>query len=204
MKTITLHTPMNTEDSGSPIEYEGDKITRINSAVGDESREGTYFYVLGSPERQYCIESAKKVKEMVEEAKSMEDVDLVAEAIDLLVRGAKCDGFLFVDGRDGLYVVVDEKLGPFNGRPRSRYEHARDQLESLKFITLKNSGFCQIAERGYAMCDFLAANHPGDMPFRGCVKLPPVPEGKKPANAVTINQNNFNEGDVSNEFKTTD
>jgi hypothetical protein len=198
MRTIRLTTPLSTEDRETKTEYEADKISGIKSVVGDDDREGTHFWIAGSFERQFCVESARQLRQMIDDALNSEEVQLGAEAVGLLVRGVQsAEGALhFIEGDGFLGVVVaDFKPEPFRGRARSQYELARDELVRQGFIVLKGGGLYHVTQRGYVMGDHLAGG-PVDKPFRGFLRLPARPvESPIP---MIFNQTNNNRGDVNN------
>jgi hypothetical protein len=176
MKRIALHTPIHSNDNNTQTEFDPEKIIGIESVIGDDSRDGTHFFLQGSPKQYFCIESAKKLRQLIEEAKSMEAVTLDAEAVKIIICGAKSvDGSVhFINGDGGFGVMAGEfKTEWLTGRQRSRYMHVRDQLERQRFITPKGGGLYYVTERGYVVGDFLAAaRHSPDQPFCGDVKLP--------------------------------
>ncbi len=198
MKTIRLATPQHFGDSETKTEYDASKISGIKSVVGDDEREGTHFWVAGSFERQFCLESARQVRRLIDDALNSEEVQLGAEAVALLVRGAGApDGMMHFIEEDGLLsvLVAEFKPEPFRGRVRSQYEHARDELVRHGFIVLKGRGVYHVSQRGYDMGDHLAGG-PVDKPFRGFLRLPARPV--EPALPMIFNQTNNNRGDVNN------
>lgn len=65
MATFKLHTPHSRGDD-TITEYEANDIVHIKSVVGDDDAQGTHFYLRDVPgQRQFCLESAKEVKQMV-------------------------------------------------------------------------------------------------------------------------------------------
>src|SRR5436305_4717885 len=107
MRTIRLTTPRHFSDTETKTVYDAAKISGIKSVVGDDDREGTHFWIAGSFERQFCVESARQLRQMIDDALNSEEVRLGAEAVGLLVRGAQSsDGAMhFIEG-DGFLGVV--------------------------------------------------------------------------------------------------
>jgi hypothetical protein len=211
MKTIKLTTPQHMHDDQTKTEFDASKISGISPVTGNEEERGMHFWLAGSFERKYCRESARQVRQMIDDTLNSEEMQLDAEAVGLLVRGVQSsDGAMhFIEGDGFLGVLVgDFKPEPFRGRERSRYEHIRDQLIRQGVIVPKAGGLYQVTQRGYVMGDHLAAGPP-DKPFRGFLRLPSRTAG--PSAPVTYNQNtyhqersmNFNQtnnniGDVNN------
>ncbi len=211
MRTIKLTTPQDMRDEKTKTEFDASKISGISPVTGNEDERGTHFWLAGSFKRQYCRESARQVRQMIDDALNSEEVQLGAQAVDLLVRGVQSSGGMihFIEGDGFLGVHVgDFKPEPFRGRERSRYEHVRDELVRQGFIIPKDGGLYQVTERGYLMGDHLAKG-PAHQPFRGFIQLLAGPAG--PSAPVTYNQNtyhqdrfmNFNQtnnnlGDVNN------
>jgi hypothetical protein len=67
MTKITLHTPRYLQDQETTTEYEANDIVHIESAVGDDSKEGTRFWLRDVATKQFCLESAEMVKKLVAE-----------------------------------------------------------------------------------------------------------------------------------------
>jgi hypothetical protein len=65
MALIKLHTPLHLQDNKTISEFEANDIRHIVSIVGDDDQVGTVFYLAGVPEKQMCLEPAKRVKELV-------------------------------------------------------------------------------------------------------------------------------------------
>jgi hypothetical protein len=195
---IKLTTPQNMHDDETKTEYDPAKISGISSVTGNEDERGTHFWIAGSFQRHYCRESARQVRQMIDDALNSEEVQLGAEAVGLLVRGVQsADGGLhFIEGDGFLGVVVaDFKSEPLRGRARSNYEHARDELVRHGFIVLKGGGLHYVTQRGYEAGDHLAGG-PLDKPFRGLLRLPARPV--ESATPMIFNQTNNNKGDVNN------
>jgi hypothetical protein len=199
MRTITLTTPRDMRDTATRSEFDADTITTIKP-VGDDDKPGTNIMVAGSFEVIYCRESARQIREMIEEAKAKEEVRLDAETADLLALAAKSADaaihFIPCDGELG--VVIDkEHQWSFTGRQRSRYERIRGDLEASHFIISRGEGRYDLTERGYALGDHLAAMNTSGQLFHGFVTMPPAP---KPTPNFAFKQHNYNRGDVNNAF----
>jgi hypothetical protein len=69
MALIKLHTPRHFRDNETVTEFEANDISHIVSEVDNDDREGTYFYIRGVAERQYCDEPAKEVKRLIAQNK---------------------------------------------------------------------------------------------------------------------------------------
>lgn len=69
MAIIKLHTPTHMQDDATVTEFEADDIRHIVSIVGDDNREGTHFYLKGISEKQFCLEPAREVKQLVASSK---------------------------------------------------------------------------------------------------------------------------------------
>jgi hypothetical protein len=65
MANIQLHTPTHMQDSETTTEYEANDIVHVSSVVGNDLAEGTHFYLRGVPEKQFCLEPARTVKQLV-------------------------------------------------------------------------------------------------------------------------------------------
>jgi hypothetical protein len=65
MATVKLHTPMHRQDNDTTTDYEAGDIIHIVSVVGDDEGQGTHFYLRGISEKQFCVEPAKEVKQLV-------------------------------------------------------------------------------------------------------------------------------------------
>jgi hypothetical protein len=196
MNTIRLRQP-------SHIQVHVEDITRVESAVGDDKKKGTWIYLRDDPDRRYCLETAKKVRELIEEARSREEVQLDVCAIALLLKAAddSADGRVhFTDNGDGLSVAAGGiRMAPVQGRDRSKYEHAEQQLFLLALMLRESKRTYRLNERGYQMAEFLVENkHPEDQPFSGFVKLPARPADTTSQIGVQFNQWNSNAGSVNN------
>jgi hypothetical protein len=196
MKTIRLRQP-------TYMQVHVEDIARVESAVGDDRKKGTWVYLRDGSERRYCLETALAARQMIEEAKSREEIQLDAIAIALLLKAAdkSADGRLrFTGDSDGLTVAVGGvESEPQQGRSRSKYEHAETQITGYALVAVESKGVYRLNERGYQMAEYLVAGkHPEDLPFSGYVKLaarflePPTQIG------VQINQSNNNDGSVNN------
>jgi hypothetical protein len=180
-----------------------EEIVRVESSVGDDTKKGTLIYLHGRSEPRYCDGTAKKVRAMIEEERSKEEIQLEALAIGLLLKAADklADGRLhFAVSGDGLTVVAGIiRTGPLQGRDRSKCEHAEQQLSQYLLITVESKGIYRLNERGYQMAEFLVYNkHPEDQPFSGFVKLPARSADRPGQIGVQINQWNNTNGDVNN------
>jgi hypothetical protein len=178
-------------------------IARVESAVGDDKKEGTWVYLHGKSEPRYCLETADMVREVIEEASSKEEIELDVLALGLLLKaaGMSADGRLhFIGNGDGLTVAAGGvRLESLQGRDRSKYEHAEQQLTGYAVMMVESHGVYRLNERGYRLSEFLVANqHPDDEPFRGFVKLPTRPPAPQSQIGVQINQTNNNTGPVNN------
>ena len=178
-------------------------IAHVESSVDDDEKDGTWIYLRHQSERRECLEPAKKVREMIVEAKGKERVQLDAIAISLLLKAARklSDGRLqFADDNDGLTVSAGgTTTGPLQGRDRSEYKHAEEQITGHALVEVESNGSYRLSLRGYHMAEFLVANqHPDDLPFLGFVKLPASFSGAPPHIGVQVNQTNNNTGDVDN------
>jgi hypothetical protein len=178
-------------------------ITHVESSVNDDEKVGTWIYLRHQSERRECLETAKKVREMIEEAKSKEKVQLDALAISLLLKAANklTDGRLqFTDNLDELTVTAGGvATGPMQGRDRSEYKHAEEQITGHTLVEVESKGIYRLNLRGYHMAEFLVANqHPDDLPFRGFVKLPASFSSAPAQIGVQVNQTNINSGNVNN------
>ncbi len=178
MKPIRLHTPMHMSDNKTTTEFDAELIHSIKSIVGDDDREATNFYVHGSPEKQFCSESPNKLRNMIEEAKAKEEVQLGVEAVGLLTEATSSgDGLIhFIEG-DGFLGIVAGKMqtAPLRGRERSKYEAAKSQLSSYNLMTHVKGDVWMLTDRGYAMADTIKQDNITDKPFSGMAKLPPKP-----------------------------
>jgi hypothetical protein len=107
-------------------------ISHVESSIGDDKKRGTWIYLRGRSEPCYCLETARKIREMIEEARSKEEIQLDAVAIGLLLKAANksADGRLhFTATSDGLTVTAGGvRMEPLQGRDRSKYEHAERQM----------------------------------------------------------------------------
>lgn len=198
MRTIRLKTPQHFEDNETTTEYDASKISGIKSVVGDDDREGTHFWIAGSFERQFCVESARHLRRMIEDALNGDDVRLGAEAVGLLVRGVQSeDGAIHFIESDGFLNVATSDFASeaLRGRARSQHEHARDELVGQGFIVSMGSGSYRVTQRGYEMGDHMASG-PLDKPFQGVVRL--SARHVEPAPTMIFNQTNQNKGDVNN------
>ena len=72
MAVIRLHTPMHLSDNETTTEYEANDIIHVKSVVGDDNRDGTEFYIKGMYERQFCLETANKLKKLIQDNKTEE------------------------------------------------------------------------------------------------------------------------------------
>jgi hypothetical protein len=63
LKTIRLRQP-------EYMQVHIEDIARVESPVGDDKKEGTWIYLHGESEPRYCLETAEKVREIIEEARS--------------------------------------------------------------------------------------------------------------------------------------
>ena len=209
MRTVKLHTPKTWGDE-TRTEFNVEDIYHVQSHTGDDEQEGTTIYVRGLPS-QICSEPAKKVREMIEEAKRTEEIQLDVLAIGLLLNAAhkSVDGRIRFCQTSGCLVVMAGgfQTGLLQGRERSRYEQAKRQIVSFEMVDSdpgsKSEELYLLNERGYAMAEFLkAAQHAEDQPFRGCVKLPAaIPSTSSQARTVIglqFNQTNNNAGNVNN------
>jgi hypothetical protein len=174
-------------------------ISRVETAIGNDKRKGTWIYLRDGSERRYCDETAEKVREMIEEEKSKEEIKLDALTIWLLLKaGDKLgDGRLyFTESSDGLSVTVGGiRMSPLQGRDRSKYEHAEQQMAAYALVVVESKGVYRLNERGYQMAEFLA-HHPDDLPFSGFVKLPVrFPE---PPSQIGVQINQVNNADTVN------
>jgi hypothetical protein len=174
MRTIKLHTPIHSEDNETQTDYDVESIVNVVSVVGNDDQQGTNFWLRGISEKQFCVEPARLVREMIAEAKSKEEVKVEAEAVTLLIRAAKSeDGLIRFIASDGtLTVILADQQQSLQGRQRSRYNHVRQQLESQELIERRDQDTYELTERGYVLGEFLAEHHSVDKPFHGCVKLP--------------------------------
>jgi hypothetical protein len=180
-----------------------EEIVRVESFDGDDKKQGTLIYLQGRSEPRYCDETAEKVREIIEEARSKEEVQLDACAIGLLLKASNKspDGRLYFKvSADGLTVTADGvQMEPLQGRDRSKYEHAERQLSEYALVTVESKGVYRLHERGYQLAEFfVSSNHPEDLPFNGQVKLPARPAEKPSHVGVQFNQYNSNTGDVNN------
>jgi len=178
-------------------------ITHVESSVDDDEKDGAWIFLRHQSERRECLEPAKKVREMIEEAKSKEQVQLDMLAISLLLKAANklADGRLqFTENHDGLAVTAGEVATvPLQGRDRSEYKHAEEQITGHRLVEVESKGNYRLNLRGYHMAEFLVVNqHPDDQPFRGFVKLPSSFSGVSPRIGVQVNQTNINSGNVNN------
>jgi hypothetical protein len=178
-------------------------ISHVESSVGDDKRRGTWIYIRGRSEPRYCLETANKVREMIEEARSTEEIQLDALAIGLLLKagGKSADGWLhFAESSDGLTVTAGGvQMEPLQGRDRSKYEHAEKQISGNVLVTVESKGVYRLNERGYVMTEFLvASHHPDDQPFCGVLKLPARFPDTPNQIGVQINQWNNNPENVNN------
>jgi hypothetical protein len=144
---------------------------------------------------------------MIEEERSKEEIQLDALAIRLLLKAADKAADKSVHGRlrftesaDGLAVTAGGfQMERLQGRDRSKYEHAEQQLSRYALMTEESKGNYRLHERGYQMAEFLIDNtHPEDQSFSAFVKLPARPAGTTSQIGVQINQWNSNAGDVNN------
>jgi hypothetical protein len=198
MRTIRLTTPLTRGDRETKTEYDADKITGIKSVVGDDDQEGTHFWIAGSFERQFCLESARQVRQMIDDAMNSEEVQLCAEAVALVMRAVQSeDGALHFIESDGFlsFATSDFASEPFGGRARSQYDQARAELVRQGFIVSKGGGSYHVTQRGYEMGDHLAGG-PLDKPFRGFLRLSARLVESAPT--MIFNQTNNNKGDVNN------
>jgi hypothetical protein len=195
MRTITLTLVKNMRDC-TRTEYDADTITSITPVSGDD-QPGTKFMLAGSFEVLNCRESPRQVREMIAEAQAKEEVQLDAETVNLLLHAVKSpDGaihFIPCDGEFG--VKAGDFDESFTGRERIKYKRIRNELKASYLIISGGGGRYDLTERGYALGDHLAAINAIGQPFHGLVKLPPAP---KSSSSFTLNQNNYNRGDVNN------
>jgi hypothetical protein len=195
MKIIRLRQPH--------MQIHVDDIWRVESSVGDDNRRGAWIYLRDGSERRLCDETAKRVREIIDVAKSKEEILLDALTITLLLKAANEaeDGRLqFTNNTDGLSVSIGAvRMSQLQGRVRSKYEHAEKQISAYALVIVESKGIYRLNERGYQLADFLVANNfPDKEPFSGFVKLPTrFPEAPSQV-AVQINQWNNNSGDVNN------
>jgi hypothetical protein len=179
-----------------------DDIVRVHSSTGDEKKKGACVY-LRDGSHCYCDETVKKVREMMEEAKSKEEILLEALVINLLLKAAdeSCDGRLvFAESSGVLTIAVGSiRIERLHGRNRSRYEHAEKQLVQYALVDVESKRAYKLNERGYQMAKFIVDNkYPDDQPFTGFVKLPArFPETPSQI-GLQFNQWNSNAGDVNN------
>jgi hypothetical protein len=178
-------------------------ISHVESLSGDDEAEGTWISLRGIAERRYCLEPAKKVREMIEEERSKEEVQLEILAIGLLLKAANelADGKLhFTETSDGLTVTAGGvATEPLQGRDRSKYEHAEKQISGYALVAAESKGIYRLNERGYQMAEFFVVNkHPEDQPFCGFVKLPARFPDTPSQIGVQINQWNNNAENVNN------
>jgi hypothetical protein len=69
MAMIKLHTPTCMQDYETITEFDANDIRHIVSVVGNDEEQGTHFYLKGISEKQFCLEPAKQVKQMVADNK---------------------------------------------------------------------------------------------------------------------------------------
>ena len=69
MAKIKLNTPTCLSGDETTTEYESNDIIFIQSIVGDDSSDGTYFYIKGVGDQQSCTNSAAYVKKLVKKYK---------------------------------------------------------------------------------------------------------------------------------------
>jgi hypothetical protein len=74
MAMIQLHTPILLSDNETTTEYEANNIIHVQSVFGDDDSGGTNFYISGVPEKQFCLESANTVKQLIQENETKEDM----------------------------------------------------------------------------------------------------------------------------------
>jgi hypothetical protein len=179
-----------------------EEIVRVESSVGDENKKGTLIYLQGRSEPRCFEETAKNVRKMIEEEKSKEEIKLEVIAIGLLLaahKSADCR-LHFEESVDGLIVTAGGVgMTPLQGRDRSKYEHAQEQLSGYALVKVEPKGVYRLSERGHRIAEFLVDNnHPEDEPFSGFVKLPPRITETPSQIGVQINQYNYNKGIVNN------
>jgi hypothetical protein len=204
MKTIKLHTPKYFGDDKTQTVFDVTQISHVESMVFDDDKDGTYLYLLNG-ERVTCWAAASSIRNMIEEAKAMEEIALNSEAVNLLINAAK-------DGAHGLIHFVESsgclvagaagfQTGLLMGRERSRYEAARRQLLSYELAESDGGEVHHLTERGFAIADHLTEDGVAATAFRGNVKLPErLQAGAAPVTRIGIqfNQTNNNTGDVNN------
>ena len=180
-----------------------EEIVRVESFVGDDTKKGALIYLQDRSEPRYCDETAKKVREMIEEARSTEEIQLDALVIGLLLKAAykSADGRLhFAESVNSLTVIAGGvQTEPLQGRDRSKYQHAEQQLSRYACVTMESKGTYLLNERGYQMAEFFVENkHPEDQAFGGFVKLPARSPETPSQIGVQIYQCNNNTGNVNN------
>jgi hypothetical protein len=90
------------------------------------------------------------------------------------------------------------------GRDRSKYEHAEQQISGYALVTVESKGVYRLNERGYRIVEFFVASEPpDDLPFSGSVKLPARPPEPSSQIGVQLNQWNSNDGNVNNAASET-
>ena len=67
MSRVRLHTPRNLNDNDTTTEFEVNKIIHFNSSVGDDSKNGTKFYIDGIQEEQFCLESTNELRKLIKD-----------------------------------------------------------------------------------------------------------------------------------------
>jgi hypothetical protein len=184
-----------------------DDIVRVQSSTGDEKKKGARIY-LRDGSHCYCEETVKKVREMMEEAKSKEEILLEALAINLLLKAAEesCDGRLqFAESAGVLAITVGSvRIDSLKGRNRSKYEYAEKQLSQYELVDVESNRLYKLNERGYQMAKFIVDNkYRDDQPFTGFVKLPARFPDRPTQIGVQINQWNNNAGDVNTAISET-
>jgi hypothetical protein len=72
MAIIKLHTPIHTLDYNTTTDYEANDIIHVESAGGEDDGVGTNFYIKGVDEIQFCLETANKLKQLINDNKTEE------------------------------------------------------------------------------------------------------------------------------------
>jgi hypothetical protein len=147
------------------IQVHVEDILRVESAVGDDRKKGTWIYLRDNSERRYCLETANKVREMIDEARSKEEIQLDVLAIGLLLKAVdkatdkSVHGRLrFTESADTLTVTAGGfQMECLQGRDRSKYEYAEQQLSRYALVTVESKGVYRLHERGWQMAEFFLA-----------------------------------------------
>lgn len=178
-------------------------IVRFESAVGDDTKKGTWVYLRGEAERRYCSETAKRVRKMIDDEKRKERIELEALTVGLVLKAAvkSGDGRLHFVECDGQLVVMagDFQTGLLQGKERSDHEHALEQMVEYALVAAESKGAYRLNARGYSLADFIAhSGQSDDLPFDDYVKLPARPSDAKSRIGVQFNQWNNNVENVNN------